>query len=201
MPPSQFGPQQRTKHPVHQRASGLSAPPRLKARLAAAQQHNDAKRKQHGRAKQEGGSSKLWDEAKHPRTAGGQFGQSHTSQSQARDRAVRQAQARGDKPAARAAQSKYVEQWRAFLKKLPMAQEGADLKIVAAFVRKARTMSDEELEAEKEKIRAEHGDDDMAAVATIDALLENRKRVREENKRKHPLPKHRGKKQSPDQVF
>jgi hypothetical protein len=75
-------------------------------------------------------------------------------------------------------QIKYRAALDAFLKKLPMAIEGANLKDVEQFVDSMRTKSDAELRAEAAKIRREKGDNDGAQVATINMLLENRNRVR-----------------------
>ena len=65
-----------------------------------------------------------------------------------------------------------------FLKSLPMAQEGANLKDVEKFVDEMRGKTDAELKAEAARIRKERGDNDGAQVATINALLANRTRVR-----------------------
>lgn len=65
-----------------------------------------------------------------------------------------------------------------FLKSLPMAIEGADLKTTEKFVDSMRGKTDAELRAEAEKIKREKGNNDGAQVATIKALLENRNRVR-----------------------
>lgn len=75
-------------------------------------------------------------------------------------------------------QIKYRAALDAFLKKLPMAVEGADLKTTEAFVESTRTKTDAELKAMAEQIKKEKGNNDGAQVATINALLANRNRVR-----------------------
>lgn len=75
-------------------------------------------------------------------------------------------------------QIKYRAALDAFLKKLPMAVEGANLKDVERFVDSMRTKTDAELKNEALRIRKEKGNDDGAQVATINALLANRARVR-----------------------
>lgn len=75
-------------------------------------------------------------------------------------------------------QVKYRAALDAFLKKLPMAVEGANLKDVEKFVDTMRTKTDAELKAEAARIRKEKGNDDGAQVATINVLLANRTRVR-----------------------
>ena len=78
----------------------------------------------------------------------------------------------------RANQIKYRAALDNFLRKLPMAVEGADLKTTEKFVDSMRTKSDAELRAEAAKIKKEKGTNDGAQVATIMALLENRNKVR-----------------------
>ena len=78
----------------------------------------------------------------------------------------------------RANQIKYRAALDNFLRKLPMAVEGADLKTTEKFVDSMRTKTDAELRAEAAKIKREKGNNDGAQVATIMALLENRNRVR-----------------------
>lgn len=78
----------------------------------------------------------------------------------------------------RANQIKYRAALDNFLKKLPMAVEGADLKTTEKFVDEMRGKTDAELRAEAAKIKREKGNDDGAQVATIEALLKNRDRVR-----------------------
>lgn len=75
-------------------------------------------------------------------------------------------------------QERYRQSLDKFLKSLPMAVEGADLKAVEKFVDTMRTKTDAELQAEMAKIRREKGDNDGAQVATIQALLTNRNKVR-----------------------
>jgi len=75
-------------------------------------------------------------------------------------------------------QVKYRAALDKFLKKLPMAVEGANLKDVEKFVDSMRNKSDAELRAEAAKIKREKGNNDGAQVATINALLANRDRVR-----------------------
>ncbi len=75
-------------------------------------------------------------------------------------------------------QVEYRAKLDAFLKKLPMAIEGADLKDVETFVDLARNKTDDELKADMEKIKKAKGTMDGGQVATIQALLDNRARVR-----------------------
>lgn len=82
------------------------------------------------------------------------------------------------KPPAAANQKKYRAALDKFLSKLPMAQEGANLKDVEVFVDRMRKMTDAEMKAEAEKIKKEKGNNDGAQVATIQALLENRSAIR-----------------------
>lgn len=78
----------------------------------------------------------------------------------------------------RANQIKYRAALDNFLRKLPMAVEGADLKTTEKFVDSMRKKTDSELRAEANKIKSEKGTNDGAQVATIMALLENRNRIR-----------------------
>lgn len=78
----------------------------------------------------------------------------------------------------RADQVKYRAALDKFLKQLPMAVEGADLKTTEKFVDEMRSKTDDELRAEAAKIKREKGNNDGALVATINALLANRDRVR-----------------------
>lgn len=114
------------------------------------------------------------------RDQGGKFAPTNTSQSRARDAAVRGANARGDNEGVRAAQSKYEEQWHKFLESLPKG--GKSVKEVAGIVRAARMMDDDELE----KAARETDDPDLKAI--YEALIENRKRTREQQQKEHPLP-------------
>lgn len=74
-----------------------------------------------------------------------------------------------------------------FLKNLPMAQEGASRAAVEKFVEWARGKSDDELKAAAKKIAERHGNNDGAAVATINHLLKNRGNIRmsKSEKEKH----------------
>jgi hypothetical protein len=65
-----------------------------------------------------------------------------------------------------------------FIKNLPMAQEGGSREETERFVKWAQGKTDDELIAAAAKIKKERGDNDFAAVATINALLKNRQRVR-----------------------
>lgn len=158
------------------RPTALTPPKPIRHRLRQRQQQ---------RQQTTGGGA--WDAGKHPRAAGGRFGQSNTAQSQARDRAVAQAQRHGDPHAARAAQSKYEAQWHSFLSSLPAARAGMDVKAVANLVREARKHDDAWLAQQ-----AQHSKDPHVR-ATYEALLKNRQRVRQENLAAHPLPHKRAK--------
>lgn len=93
------------------------------------------------------------------------------------------------KAPAKANQKVYRQKLDAFLSKLPMAVEGADLKTTEAFVDKMRKMSDTEMRAEAARIKKEKGDMDGAQVATIEALLKNRERTRKRRAAKKPAAK------------
>lgn len=76
-------------------------------------------------------------------------------------------------------QIKYRAALDKFLKKLPMAIEGADLKTVEKFVDEMRTKTDDELrEAAKNMTNTPGTQDASIKAATINVLLENRAKVR-----------------------
>lgn len=76
-------------------------------------------------------------------------------------------------------QIKYRAALDAFLKKLPMAVEGADLKTTEKFVDEMRTKTDDELRDLAKNMKNTPGTQDASIKsATITALLENRNRVR-----------------------
>lgn len=76
-------------------------------------------------------------------------------------------------------QVKYRAALDKFLKKLPMAIEGADLKTVEKFVDEMRTKTDDELrEAAKNMTNTPGTQDASIKAATINVLLENRAKVR-----------------------
>lgn len=65
-----------------------------------------------------------------------------------------------------------------FLAKLPMSVEGASPADTEKFVNSLRGKSDAELQKAAADIKAKFGDKDGARVATINALLKNRSRIR-----------------------
>lgn len=76
-------------------------------------------------------------------------------------------------------QIKYRTALDAFLKKLPMAIEGADIKEVEKFVDEMRTKTDDELRDAAKNMKNTPGFQDASIKAsTIQALLDNRARVR-----------------------
>lgn len=76
-------------------------------------------------------------------------------------------------------QVRYRASLDAFLKKLPMAVEGADLKTVEKFVDDMRGKSDDELVKLAKNMKDTPGTKDASVKsATIQALLANRTRVR-----------------------
>lgn len=85
-----------------------------------------------------------------------------------------------------AVKKEYQKKLTKFLGSLPMAVEGTDLKKTAAFVNRMRKMSDDEMVAEAKRIRKEQGNNDGAQVATINALLKNRARIRKQKGNKNP---------------
>lgn len=70
--------------------------------------------------------------------------------------------------------------WEKFLGKLPMAVEGASVADTEKFVNSLRGKTDKELVAIAAKIQKTKGKQDGAQVATIDALIKNRNRVRKD---------------------
>lgn len=78
--------------------------------------------------------------------------------------------------------------WEKFLNGLPMAVEGADVATTNAFVQSMRGKTDAQLKSAAAKIKKERGDNDGAQVATINALIANRNRVRSAKVLAKPTP-------------
>lgn len=87
---------------------------------------------------------------------------------------------KGTAPPPKAAdQAHYRKSLEGFLKKLPMAVEGADLKTTEKFVDSMRGKTDAQLKAEAKNMKDTPGHKDASIkAATIQALLDNRSRIR-----------------------
>jgi len=89
---------------------------------------------------------------------------------------------KGPDPTKRPDQIKYRASLDKFLKKLPMAIEGADLKTTEKFVDSMRGKTDAQLQEAAKNMKDTPGTKDASIkAATIQALLANRARVRKKN--------------------
>jgi len=114
----------------------------------------------------------------------------------AREYYLRTRKLKGRQKAAAVASPKLVKYRAAldtFLKKLPMAIEGADLKTTEAFVDSFRGKSDDELRKAAKNMQNTPGTRDADIKSkTVLALLENRNRIRKQKAKKNTAVKAAG---------